>query len=414
MKKLIYLSVVLSASAFAREIPKNEDYRLFLKQRPVTQLDQIAARNLNQSVSKLELWSGSYWPFYQGSLASRYRNEDVFELMNKSKQYKDYVSLRDMNLPVPMEELSPAEKYDLLMGDEAQTFTQTQWANGADNSTISGFVPLWRGICDGWAAAAMTWSRPVKPVTLTNPHGVPVTFYPEDIKALGSQLHAKGFKQVTFLGKRCRGGLSHLTGACRGTNSAALHLALVNSVGLEGKSFILDVSPNKEVWNYPVTNYKFTYSNPLSGAVDTDWKKVRASLEGNERDLSSRKRAKGTVWIVNVKAEVNMIDMRHGTTAETDGAHLDQILPRVWNYDIELDGSGRIIGGEWISSNGPDFMWAPKETSKPVSSVERNRRLSFSADKGITQALMSAAREASQNGQPLAVIVNELFKLSNQ
>jgi hypothetical protein len=229
MRKLLPTLLLVSSALHAAEIPKHEDYTLLLNSQAVNRLDQIQSLNLNQGLTKKSLWSGSYWPFYQGSLGARYRDPQFKAVMDRTYKYEEYVTLRGAR--VHPNDLSPAEKYDLLLGDSVQTFTETQWKNGDENRSLGGSVPTWRGICDGWAAASMTWNRPAKAVTLLSVNGQAITFYPEDIKALGSQLHAKGFKTVTFLGKRCNGTTGWLTGACKGLNPAALHLALTNSVG---------------------------------------------------------------------------------------------------------------------------------------------------------------------------------------
>lgn len=412
MKRLLALTL-LTVNAWAAptgEIPKNEDFRLMLKGPAVVKLDELAKKNLLEGEARIALWSGSYWPMYQGSLAVRWREDAVRSLMDTSYKYEDYVKLRDAGMSVSTDNLSPAEKYDLLVGDAAKTFTQTQWKNGEDNRGLTG-VPTWRGICDGFAAAAQTWPRPLKPVTLNAVDGTPVTFFPEDIKALGSQLHAKGIKTVTFLGKRCRGVLGHLTGACNETNPGALHLALSNRVGVEGKSFVVDASPGKEVWNYPVKSYEFTFAHPFSGAESKDWKAVRVPLVGNESKLiKGNSRAEGTVYVVEVKARVELMDMRMPGLDVYDSEALDKILVKEWSYDLEVDASGRVLGGEWLKKNGPDFIWSPREDSLPVSISERGRKLKFNGV--VTSELQIAAQTASAQGQPLAAIVNKLFELA--
>src|SRR5690606_21053907 len=129
-------------------------------------------------------------------------------------------------------------------------------------ANVLGSVPTWRGICDGWSSASQKMPRPVRSVSMNTPDGQSIKFYPEDIKALGSLLYARAQDNVTFLGKRCFSrALGIFTGACDGTNPAALHLALVNRVGKMKSSFIADVSPGSEVWNYPVKRYDTTYFN---------------------------------------------------------------------------------------------------------------------------------------------------------
>jgi hypothetical protein len=403
------LGLCVVSTAFAKEIPKDEDYTRMLSKPALTTLADLARVGVNAGSSALDLWSGSYWPMFQGSLGFRYRNAAVWALNGETTKYENYVLAHAT--PVATDELSPAEKYDLLVGDALKTFTATQWKNGVDNrSGLTAQVPTWRGICDGWSAATQTWPRPAKAVTLTSANGTPVTFYPEDIKALGSQLHAKGVKTVTFLGRRCTGSTGHITGACDETNPGALHLALANRVGVEKKSFVVDASPGKEVWNYPVKSYEFTYSNPLTG-VSGDWRSSRVNIVGNEERLvKGKKRAKTAVSVVGVTAKVIIADMRDANTLAYDDESSDKVMELDWSYDLELDAQGKIVGGEWHEKNGPDFIWAPREDSRPVSVAERRTRLSYNGV--ITPGVQAAALLGSAQAQPLAAIVDELFRRS--
>jgi hypothetical protein len=135
-------------------------------------------------------------------------------------------------------------------------------------------------------------------------------------------------------------------------------------------------------------------------------------LIGNERELREHKRAEGTRWIVAVKAKVKFMDMRDGGINAFDSLEFDKILEKEWSYELELDGRGQVIGGEWLSKGRPDFMWAPKSSSLPVSSVERRSSLSFDHTRPLSPTLAGLGIEAAKNAQPLAVIVNKLFELS--
>jgi hypothetical protein len=250
----------------------------------------------------------------------------------------------------------------------------------------------------------------VRSVVLNTPEGTPVTFFPEDIKALGSLLYAKNQEQVILLGKRCRSeALGLFTNACDETNPATFHRALVNRVGKMKKTFIADVSPSTEVWNYPVLNYKFSFFNVLSDEEDEkvskDFKEMIEFFSPKKKGFyKSGKRHRRTSYIVGVKAVVHYRDMRPANLLQTDSFLQDKVLEKEYIYDLELDSMFNILGGESYSANLPDFIWAPNDRTYPLSEAEENGLPHSSSQ--VTQM----AQAASKEGQPLALIVEKLFE----
>src|SRR5665647_2538423 len=135
MKNLILSLTLISTAALAhpvdgnRPIPKDEITIRFMEgQTEETSLERIQALNLNSATTALDLWSGSYWPHYQGSLAVRYREAHFISLMQKKAQWKDFKEAFEKQ-PLYVfagseEALSPAEKYDLVAGDNDMTLTK--------------------------------------------------------------------------------------------------------------------------------------------------------------------------------------------------------------------------------------------------------------------------------------------------
>lgn len=80
-------------------------------------------------------WSGSFWPFTNGMIATRYADPHY---PRSGKWYENYQYV--LNAPPQLiassqnaqaiNQLSPAEKYDLLVGDDNFTLTQKMWDIG--------------------------------------------------------------------------------------------------------------------------------------------------------------------------------------------------------------------------------------------------------------------------------------------
>lgn len=411
MKTILITLLFLSTQAPAginSPMPENENTSLLLEgNKEVTSLSEIARRGLNEGKTRIDLWSGSYWPMYQGSLGVRYRDPEFADLITKDEQFKKFRELKE-KLPLYTYSgkeniLSPAEKYDLLVGDNEMSLTKYSWELGEKNS-IDGKVKTWRGVCDGWAAASQKMPRPRKSVTLRTPEGRPITFYPEDIKALGSLMYARSQNPVIFLGKRCHNQVLGLfTGACSGTNPGTLHKALVNRVGAMGKSFIADVSPGGEVWNYPVESYKIIYYNVFDNSESINFQEVMELFNKKNRFAKSSRRHKNTHAIVGVKLDVNYRDMRVANLFETDGPSMDLTLKKTYLYDLELDRNNNILGGESFSKNLPDFLWAPNDSTYPLSDIEELNQ---------SMSVVEMSRLSAKKGQPLALVVKRLFELS--
>ena len=203
--------------------------------------------------SRFHPWSGSYWPDILGGIANHYRdhgkmgNQFLFALrygVAKGRVRRDFRNVSNNILSFNQtqldQKLAPSEKYDLLLGDLDFTFTRailddvdfrarhlkrSKMKDGTDRSdedeyegvnnnfhyadvqsSYSRFdndvvyrywkprkdsLSYWFGICDGWSPASIYLPRPVHAVTVTGALGHKITFFPDDLKALGSYLFAR-------------------------------------------------------------------------------------------------------------------------------------------------------------------------------------------------------------------------------
>ncbi len=201
------------------------------------------------------VWSGSYWPMIQGGITSRWqRHEKPFA------RIPTYDEISKMS-PAERNSLSPAEKYDFVMGDRAMTLTNAERNYIKSRGKLEG----WFGYCHGTAPASANEKEPLNAISVPA-NGTSVVFYPDDMKALVTAYYAHSEGATIGLGKRCGEDfngrpLSDLfkrqKEGCNDTNPGAFHIALTHRIK-QGKSFVVEIDKGRQIWNYAVYGYELT------------------------------------------------------------------------------------------------------------------------------------------------------------
>jgi hypothetical protein len=275
----------------------------------------------------IEPWADTYWPSSRGGLSFRWIEEA------EGHSYTPVTPSKAQTMSASeIAKLSPAEKFDIFVGDETMSLLQ----NERDRTSPSD--ESWFGICHGWAPASLAFKEP-KAIVLKGPSGIEVPFGSTDIKGLLS-LHSADYARVRnkFLASRCNKDLgSDPTAAndpeCRDVNAGAFHLVLTNLIGRKKEGFVADVSRDLEVWNQPVSGYKSRVIKEHLGR--------------------SRGAAMMTVKEIEIETE-----MHYGREIypqwESSGSSM---AVKHYHYRVELNLVGNIIGGEWLDDERPDFLW---------------------------------------------------------
>jgi len=453
MKKIIIISVLISTSTYAKTTKNidSEITKLLAHDPVITQVQEVVNQGLNRASTAAQPWSGSYWPDITGSITNHYRdrtklwNQAFFALgyqvskirfMNNFEDVqKSYLGWDHSKLN---EKLSPSEKYDLLVGNHDFNFTKAileeldfrashkpsfvssnssstkdteidpddnhESSRFSEDKRKNGFTvwrdssshyAYWSGICDGWSPASIYLPRPVKPVTVKSFDGSPITFYPDDLKALGSYLFARtntpyfASMQYSFAGQACREKgkpkLNHdgkvEDSACNDLDPGVWHLALVNRIGVDKTGFIMDVDNNVKINNHPVFYYELEYFNPKTGKIGSLKDSIIARAE--MRDSFENYRDPKAKSLVGVRSKVKMsfyiwAEDHHELTS--DSVSEDKTKDEEYTYDLELDEDGKILGGEWgdrSNENGeksryakqPDFIWMAPLHQLPYSQM---------------------------------------------
>lgn len=368
-------------------------------------------------------WSGDYWPIYQGVIARRYADP---EFPGRDWKSGFLWAKREVGSGrSSVDRLSPAEKYDLLVGDAQYTLTRTMWSEGARYQDHDGRVEPWMGICEGWAAAAIAVPRPRHTVTVIAVDGrTRIPFTPDDLKALTSLLWSRGEVEKVLIGGRCndRNPRRDPTGRpvnadCQDTNPATWHLAVVHRIGAAHQGLVMDANFNYEVWNHPIYSYIYQYYNPATGAETARLADAIATRASWTQDPYSRFRSPRSVSIVGVKMTVNFVSETQASEAKHDDPSRDFHQSATYVYDLELDAAGRIVGGEWRGNVHPDFLWAtvPGRTARSQGDLYLDGAGDRSRWDGMNEvpaAWRQVAPSTSKLGQPLERVVSALLVLS--
>ena len=271
-------------------------------------------------------WSDTYWPSNKGGIAHRWNsmNPQNFTFVPPTLE-----QLKNMTMS-ERAQLSPAEKYDAFIG--RYDYPVVKYSR----ERTSPYLSVWDGLCHGWAAAATLLPEP-KPVVLTGANGIEIPFGASDVKGLLAFEYGEVEGDVIRgLGVRCEnddtnGGLN--TPECKDVNAGAFHIVLANQIGLKNQSFIAEVSRDLEVWNHPVHSFKSVVvgtQSPSPGAARATVKEVLVETT------------------MEYAYEV-MPNWKGGVRADES---------KFYKYRLELNDKGDIIGGEWMSYERPDFLWA--------------------------------------------------------
>ncbi len=395
----------------------------------VENIYEIDKRDLLSGEIEKKPWSDDYWPIYKGILGARYGAED-FPFSTDWKENFDYFKKFPF-FPIfsggsydKIKNLSPSEKYDLLIGATKGALTPAMWEEGRAYYEQYGKVETWMGICHGWAPAAYMMDRPTKSIEVIAFDGrTKIKFFPDDIKALASLLWANARTPNKFVGGRCNykdvdvdENGRPTNSECRDTNPATFHLTTVNRVGLAKRSFVLDTNYDYEVWNQPVESYRISYFNPASLNLADTLENAMINVQDFKKDRYKKYRAANTKFIVGIKMQIAYTVERRPTQNDEDSPDYDNHSAMSLTYDLELDQDGNIVGGEWYRNSHPDFMWTPTKDAKAFAPNDRYLlgEPFWTGDKAMESHWQKHAQESAKRGLPLNKIVQSLVNLSRK
>jgi hypothetical protein len=417
-KDLIRMAILGNTQREGRApILKNDDPRNLVDTLKYVHLASMDEAKLTSSSLETSPWSDDYWPLVTGSIAKRYADPHFPNSSNWAANM-NYI----LKSSCSIQALSPAEKYDLLVGDSRRTLTRSLLAEGKTFYDSNGTVETWMGICHGWAQASYMISRPSRAIELLASDGrTKIPFYPADIKALASLLWAKASPPTRFIGGRCNqknpaedqfGRIA--SQECFDTNPGTWHLSLVNQIGVSKRSFIFDATYDYEVWNQPILSYEYSYFNPSTRVAAPSLNQAIVARSRFRNDLFSRHRSPNSAYIVGIVMKVVYLAETKPKPHLNDSPERDRRVAVKYFYDLELDRNGVIIGGEWYQRKHPDFLWTPSKDARAYTVGDQAlvRSGGWRGNLPLPALWQKAAYETSKEGLPLASIVETMTQLS--
>jgi hypothetical protein len=287
-----------------------------------------------------EPWSDTYWPENKGGIGYRWvpgrPTKDAWAYTPPSEADVKRMTVTDVMY------LSPAEKYDIYMG--RFDYPMLDYARRRNHKTDRNgkATPDWKGVCNAWAAVSLYFKEP-REVMLQSPQGIWVPFGSSDIKALLiAARDLTGNLNPVYSGYRCnqkKPSFNNISSkaACNGLNAGAFHVLLANLVQTGKNGFIMDIDAALEIWNQPVYAYQSKVVEERNGAS-------KGAAPGTAREV----KVHTSVWYT---AELDPNWFPHLSR----GANFHKTA--TYQYRLELDGTGHIIGGMWESKERPDFAW---------------------------------------------------------
>ncbi len=282
-----------------------------------------------------------------------------------------------------IDRLSAAEKFDIYKA----LITGTNYTTRLTNKVLSqtgAYKQYWEGICNGWSSAAIEFHEPLATTITLN--GITVNFGSSDLKALLAYYHSAitsnvftvNLNRTGRVGNRCEtefpaaawtliNGREYyktvvngrivtkpVPAKCVDVDPGAFHIVLANQIALKQQGFVAEVVRDKEIWNQPV----FGYDSEIVSETST----IRPNA------------TRGTHGQVHMKTRMNYTndggrmfwqqddpeEAFYAWWDATNGTPDFRADHKDFEYILDLDINGKIIGGMWLSYERADFLWMKK------------------------------------------------------
>ncbi len=333
-------------------------------------------------------WADTYWPTSEGSHNNRWQGESVPSPLEKydaafngaagctTYPSKFYGTGAKAEWDKYNQCAGPAAKWQAANfqgGGEMHDGRDNDGDGVTDDEGTTGDVDgiaTWWGTCHAWTPASQMIPEPQHSVVMNG-----TTFEVGDIKALVQNIFDS--TSAVMVGGRCNTKDITHTGIddsantdCNGVNPGTVHVIMTNFLGLANLALVEDRTANFEVWNQPVMGYEVTKqakitpsaANTCVGTTGSTWKFNTSAVE-----------------LYEVRMTVQYLT--EGSPSASPLGSKNNIRRDNYHYILELNSTGKIIGGRYCSENRDehiDFLWSPTgnfNPSNPNVSVSKVKEL---------------------------------------
>ena len=158
--------------------------------------------------------------------------------------------------------------------------------------------------------------------------------------------------------------------SCSDTNAGAFHIVVTNQLGILREGFQFDKTPDKEIWNQPAYRYDSSVVRFETPTTDSAPGTARVVVVKTRLYFGEDTDHGWAYWNSTLmslfKPEKSFMDefnryskmlMNEGE-ATAPAKYPDGIMDFAdYQYKLELNAYGEIIGGTWLTIDRPDFLW---------------------------------------------------------
>ena len=190
----------------------------------------------------------------------------------------------------------------------------------------------------------------------------------------------------------------------------------MNQLGHGKRSFILDKDSSEQVWNQPIVAYSYELVHPETGVVPENWREAVVPFPAEDR--LHEVRAEGAVAYTRVRMKLTYAKEKEPQARELETTEHDESEGMSLDYELELDATGAIVGGEWRSRTYPDFLWVPAPGTEPRTAGDdaldalKNSNV-WAPGKPMPFNWRYHVHKSSEKKQPLGRIVKKLVEWSS-
>jgi hypothetical protein len=399
----------------------NDDPNLLSPTKVEMNLRALDQRSKRKVAPRFAPWSDVGWKANKGLILERY-NDGNFEASDgwagKSRYLEENSAARILQYdPWNREQwvaaLSPAEKYDLVLGIVGDGLAKHigDFLDGAIGNNPA--FPSWWGLCEGSAPASVFYPEPTRKVVLhSEAYGIDVPFYAPDVKGLATMLWSRFNTSLDLpeAGTQCKKGD---VDSCFDSNPATVHAAVHHFLDLEPGILIADMDPTPVVWNFPLVGYSESYYRPDQGAGQRAPDLASATIAPSDwaSDPRKAKRSPGTAYLVGVRMDISY-GVNRTERAPNEGSSKRKINTRTLAYELELDSDFNLLGGEWVDGSHPDLLWVVPKGTVPDSPGEAQLPPRGGESGVIPKSWGAAARASAEHMTPLRRVVDILMQRS--